>query len=95
MTQTFYASAETSATARDLVVLDNTSIRDREDMDRATLVAHAFACARADDAIFVCVECGSYMHATTDADHSREQQQDVLANHYVIDCCGKENLFAI
>ena len=93
MTQSPYASAVTSATALNMLALDYTIMRDL--MDGNLRTDEAIASARADNAIFVCVECGSYLFATPTADSSREDQQAVLAQNFVLDCCGKENMFSI
>lgn len=93
MTQSPYASAVTSATALDMIALDYTPMGAilAGDIDPLACLAGA----QADNAVFICIECGSYLHATPTAESSREDQQRSLALNFVLDCCGKENMFSI
>jgi hypothetical protein len=79
MTKPRFASVEFSATALDMLAHDYVSL----DL------------ARADNAAFICIDCGTIVFVTPDATSSREDQQLAIAGSFVVECCGAENMFLI
>ncbi len=80
MTTPNYASAESSATALNMLALAGYATP---------------ALARAENVAFVCAECGTLMEVTPDATSSFEDQQRSLAQFFVLSCCGEENLYIV
>lgn len=79
MTNRRFASATTSTVAMTMLGHDYLSIEH----------------ARCDNAAFICIDCGSIVFVTPDATSTREDQQVAIAGHFVVECCGMENMFLI